>query len=96
MQQNKQNIINYIISDFLLALISNIVFTEITNNLFSISLPGCLFMAIFWVLLFTVAGNYQHSLLEKSRLVEFFNTLLMTALGTLAFVYIAGKGHQPG
>lgn len=87
MHQNKQHIRNYIISDCIFSFICIGIFNKLTIGLLSISISSSFIIVLFWLLLFTVAGNYQHSLLDKSRLTELINTLLITALGSLVILY---------
>ena len=85
MSGRKKNITGYIISDYVLSVISLLLFyrliqsTDITRDV----LIRIAALAAAWILFYAFAGSYHRSLYEKSRLNELTSTLVYTFIGCL-------------
>lgn len=91
MAGRKKNITGYIISDFIFSVISPVVFFRIEGSSWpEISVTRILLFAIGWLLCYALAGSYNRSLYEKSRLNELSATITWTCIGCLPAVFIAG------
>jgi polysaccharide biosynthesis protein PslA len=98
MQGKKKQISWYILSDFLFAIAGCLLFSfylpRVTTERYAASDPlACFITACYWLLVFGLAGTYQKSLYEKSRLNEITETFIQTAIGSLIVTSFSFWGH---
>lgn len=98
MQGKKKQISWYILSDFLFAIAGCLLFSfylpRITTERHTTSdLLVCFITACYWLLIFGLAGTYQKSLYEKSRLNEITETFIQTAIGSLIITSFSFWGN---
>lgn len=98
MQGKKKQISWYILSDFFFAIAGCLLFSfylpRITTERHTTSdLLVCFITACYWLLIFGLAGTYQKSLYEKSRLNEITETFIQTAIGSLIITSFSFWGN---
>lgn len=98
MQGKKKQISWYILSDFLFAIAGCSLFSfylpRITTERYASSdLLACIVTACYWLMVFGLAGTYQKSLYEKSRLNEITETFIQTAIGSLIITSFSFWGN---
>ncbi len=93
MKQPKINIAWYIVNDLLVAIFTWVCFYYLRTKTqhYPFSIPSGFYIGLFlyalgWVSLHFLAGTY-HSLYQKSRVVEFIKTILISFLGCIFLLF---------
>jgi exopolysaccharide biosynthesis polyprenyl glycosylphosphotransferase len=87
MLQQKKNILLYVFADYCFSAIAIALFSLVNNYSF-IFIDAFIWYPLCWLGFYYLAGSYNESLFDKSRLIELTDTFLYTLFGSIVLYFI--------